>query len=598
MNKLLSLRLNLNNSFLMKSRFYLNLILLIAIIVSVFKVVGQPTSSVILERKILINANYIHLPLMYRDDARRKDVQKFTIEDKGEVLRFIHLEFAGKDQQPDFIYSYDVREFLGREITIRFKSIDTDALNRLILSNEEIIDTSAYSGLNRPRFHFSPRLGWMNDINGTYYYDGLYHLFYQFNPTTTARSAGFDMHWGHSVSKDLIHWEEWPVALFPDKHGQCFSGTAILVNQHIPGVNENVELPSPVIFFTATGHGQHMATTNDGGRTWQRYANNPVVPVAVNNSRDPKVFWDEKSNHYVMLLYVPTTSNKPEGFTIYRSKNLTKWEEVSHIPYWFECPEFIPMKSAVTGENLMLLYGCYRAPENLKEKFNSNSAYQLGHFDGTKFTAVTKPRHAHLGDNFYGAITFSNEPSGEHIMMGWARERSRKFPNEPFNQCATVPLRMTLKAINDEDVLCFEPVEQINFLRGKPLIKEKKISVAKANAKLSKLTKECLLDVIIKISSEDLTKFDVNIRDLNFSYNGKDKLLQYGSTIKKIHPDKQVDVRILVDRGIVESFWNGGEAAFSKVSFVEGITSAISLEGDLIIDELIVYPMKSIWKVK
>jgi fructan beta-fructosidase len=546
----------------------------------------------LVERSVLINANFIQLPLMQREDGRKKDVQNFTIEDAGKVLRFMHLEIAGKNQQPDFMYSYDVREFFGRIVTFRFKSFDTDVLKRLELSNKEIINAAAYNGVNRPRFHFSPRIGWMNDINGTYYKDGLYHLFYQANPTTAGRSTGFDMHWGHSVSKDLVHWDEWPIALFPDNTGQVYSGTAVMVNQQIAGINDNQKLPSPVLFFTATGDkGQHLATTKDGGRTWQRYAGNPVLPQG---NRDPKVFWYEPAKQYIMILYVDATSTEASGYSIFRSTNLTKWEKVSHLPNWYECPEIIPIKSAVTGEQLMLLYGCYRSPKDATEQINSNSAYQLGRFDGTTFTPISTIRNAHLGDNFYGALTFINEPKGQPIMMAWAR--GKNIPKETFNQSATLPLLLKLKTINGEDVLCFEPIKEINSLREKPLISLKNVSVSEANAVLTVLSKELHLDVVLSFRPAASNYLNVNIRNVNFRYNNADKTLKCVTKITTLHPDKKIDARFLIDRSIVESFWNGGEAAFSMGSLVNEGSSAIAMEGDVMIDELIIYPMQSIWE--
>jgi fructan beta-fructosidase len=229
-------------------------------------------------RTVRITGDFLQLPLMQRATGdRKKDrevFEKLSIEADGKVLRYMNIDLPQDGKQPDFWYSADLREFKGREVTLRIKSHDATALERLEFSDKEIIDPHAYDGPYRPRFHFSPRLGWMNDINGSYYQNGLYHLFYQFNPASTGAGAGFDMHWGHSVSKDLVDWEEWPVALFPDASGQCWSGTTVMQQHPIPGVNEDVKLPAPAMFFTAAKepHSQHLATTPDRGRTWKRFA--------------------------------------------------------------------------------------------------------------------------------------------------------------------------------------------------------------------------------------------------------------------------------------------------------------------------------------
>ncbi|MES2570779.1 MAG: glycoside hydrolase family 32 protein [Verrucomicrobiota bacterium] len=546
-------------------------------------------------RKLRVEADFLQLPQMRRTGNHRREIERFTIEDGGKVLRVMHLKFPAKDQQPDFLYSVDMREFRGREVTLRSRSTDAGVLDRLELNGKEVIDPKAYAGPNRPRFHFSPRIGWMNDVNGSYYQDGLYHLFYQANPTTAASSTGFDMHWGHSVSKDLVHWEEWPIALFPTGVGQCYSGTALLIDRALPGVNEKAPLPTPALFFSGTTpFSQHLATSADGGRTWQRHGGNPVVPNIGGGDRDPKVIWHAASQHYVMFLYVDH-----KGYVILRSKNLTQWEQVGALANWFECPEFIPMKSPVTGEDLWMLYGCYRSPKDAKEPFVSDSAYQLGRFDGKTFTPVSKLRSAHQGPNFYAALTFVNEPKGRPVMMGWARDTT--FPNEPFNQCASLPLLLTLKAFNNEATLCFEPAEELNSLRGKPLLKLNGITIAEAQSQLQLLAKDASLDVTVRLRTTQTAPIHVSIRETGFVLEpttGKLSLTKAGKPVSntQVHYQETVMARFLIDRGIIESFWNGGEAAYSIASLHTASGPAFDLSGDAIIEELVVYPMADIWK--
>lgn len=542
-------------------------------------------------RDLSITSNFLQLPLVYREDGQKPGLEKLSIEANGKLLRYMHVEFPKPGQKPDFWYSADLREFKGRTVTLRYKSYDAEVLKRLTLSDKEIRDPKAYDTTYRPRFHFSPRLGWMNDINGSYYQDGLYHVFYQFNPVTTSRGAGFDMHWGHSVSKDLVHWEEWPVALFPDASGQCYSGTTVMQQHPIPGLNEGVKLPAPAMFFAATDpFSQHIATTPDGGRTWKRFAGNPVVPNMGDGDRDPKVIWHEASKHYVMVLYV----GGPDTYRILRSKDLIHWEQTSVLPNWFECPEFIPVKSAVTGEELMLLYGGYHSPRDAKDAVNSNSCYQLGRFDGKTFTPVTNVRNAHLGPNFYAALIFMNEPKGRSIMMGWAQ--GTRFPGENFNQCASVPVQMQLKAINGEDKLCFEPTEELNALRGQPLVKLTNTTVAEASAKLKSLAKDAPLDVVLRFRPAAQSSVNINIRSIAFAYDPATKTLKRDGQSTTLHPGTAVSARFLMDRGIVECFWNGGEAAYTISSLHTDNGPAFAIEGDAIIEELVVYPVSNIWR--
>ncbi len=552
-------------------------------------------------RRLKIDGNFLQLPLKRRTEGKQAGVERFTIEEGGKVRRFIHLEIVAKDEKPDFMYSYDVREFRGREVTFRFKSDDADVLHRLELSDREIIDPQAYAGAHRPRFHFSPRIGWMNDINGPYWQDGLYHLFYQANPTVMGHSSGFDMHWGHSISRDLVHWEEWPLALFPGEGGNCFSGSAVLLSQRIPGVNDDAPLPTPALFFTAaaTPRGQHLATSADGGRTWRRFPGNPALPQL---NRDPKVFWHEPSGHYVILIYMNPDGDQPEGYTIYRSRDLTRWEKTGHIPGWNECPEFLPMKSAVTGKEVWLLYGCWReSPEKKPREAAYPSAYQFGEFDGKTFKPFSKVRPAHLGPQFYGALTFQNEPKGRPVMMGWAR--GTRFPGESFSQCASVPLMMQPRAVNGEDVLCFEPVEELDALRGEPLLRLNNVTPAVARDKLAALAKDASLDVVLRFRPRADGSVSITIRACEFRFQpstGRLALTQEAKPLPDavIHPEKEVTARFLIDRGIVESFWNHGEAAYSMRSLSTDDGPAFSVDGEAKIEELVVYPVADIWAKK
>lgn len=543
-------------------------------------------------RVLLVDADFLQLPLMAREDARDPGIGLLTVEVDGRVERAVHVEFPPAGRKPDYTYSYDLRAFRGREVVLCYPAADPGVLQRLEMSDEEIIDPNAYDGPLRPRFHFSPRMGWMNDVNGSYYQDGLYHLFYQANPTTAAPSTGYDMHWGHSVSRDLLHWEEWPVALYPDADGQCYSGTACMIRQPVAGLTEGLELPAPALFFAATDpFSQHLATSADRGRTWQRFPGNPVVPNIGEKDRDPKVIWHEASQHYVMVLFV----GGPDSYRILRSKDLVSWEQVSVLPNWYECPEFFPLKSPTTGEELWVLYGCYRNSDEANGPvFQSTSCYQLGRFDGVTFTPVSPLRHAHHGPNFYGALVFANQPEGRAILMGWARYS--RFPGEPFNQCATIPLELSLKAIKGEDILCFEPVHEIDALRGKPLLEWRNGTAAELACGLERLDPKTPVDVALRFKPLGSTPVTLQVRSWQLRYDPATRSLNQGDQSIALHPDGAIEVRLLIDTSLVECFWNRGEAAFAVSSLSTDDGPALAVKGEASIEELVVYPMADIWK--
>jgi sucrose-6-phosphate hydrolase SacC (GH32 family) len=240
----------------------------------------------------------------------------------------------------------------------------------------------------------------------------------------------------------------------------------------------------------------------------------------------------------------------------------------------------------------MLLYGCYRSPKGDPEPFHSNSCYQLGRFDGKVFTPVTKLRHAHQGPNFYASLIFMNEPKGRPIMMGWARDS--RFPGEHFNQCASLPLHLQIKAINGQDTLCFEPAGEVNVLRGEPLLKLANVSTAEANRTLQSLAKETAYDIVLRVrpaAAQGTLK--ASIRNINFDYDAATRTLKRGKDATTIHPGESLDARFILDRGLVESFWNGGEAAYAIGSLHTDEGPAFALEGDVMIEALTVYPMNS-----
>jgi fructan beta-fructosidase len=511
-----------------------------------------------LTRVLKIERPYLMLPVMGREDRDRKGLEKLTLERGGSVLRFQHVDLATRAETPDLLYAYDVREFMGQEVTLRYRSSEMDALEKLQLSDTRPSDNAGYDGQHRPQFHFSPRHGWMNDINGTYFHDGLYHLFYQFNPTNRGSGAGFDMHWGHSVSSDLLHWKEMPIALFPDHAGNCFSGTAI--------VNHAGE---PHLFFAATSpFSQHIATTQDAGSSWQRHAANPIIGNIGQGDRDPKVVWHEASQHYCMVLYV----GGPDTYRFFRSKDLIQWEPTSQLDHWFECPEFFRVKSAVTGEDLWLLYGCYRT-----ETMKSNSCYQLGRFDGHTFSAIGPIKDAHFGPHFYGALTFMHAPNGRQVMMGWTRGTPLP-PGEKFNQAASVPLELKLKNIAGTDTLCIQPAAELETLRDRPL-------------DLNSLVKDQVCDVTLQLPTDKT--FTLRIRGIEFTYDAQTKRLHHGKASRELHPGASMSLRVLIDRYVIETFWNNGEAATCTGSLHTDPGPAFRM--DAVPSKFEGWTMKSIW---
>jgi fructan beta-fructosidase len=269
-------------------------------------------------------------------------------------------------------------------------SLDTKAVKQNAVS-QSLWDESEYQEQYRPQIHFSPLKHWMNDPNGMVYYQGEYHLFYQYHPESTVWGP---MHWGHAVSKDLVNWEELPIALFPDEFGTIFSGSAVIDWKNTSGLG-SLENPPMVAIFTyhdaeaeKTGaidfQTQGLAYSLDKGRTWKKYANNPVMlNPGKRDFRDPKVSWNSKANKWIMVL----AEGQEIGF--YSSENLLNWKLESHFGQgWgnhsgvWECPDLISLPVDGSGKRKDVLIVSIGAggPNG-----GSATQYFIGDFDGQEY---------------------------------------------------------------------------------------------------------------------------------------------------------------------------------------------------------------------
>ena len=249
-----------------------------------------------------------------------------------------------------------------------------------------------YQEAHRPQFHFTPEANWMNDPNGMVYYDGEYHLFYQYYPDSTVWGP---MHWGHAVSTDLTHWEHLPIGLYPDSLGYIFSGSAVVDWDNTSGLGKNGQPPMIAIFTHHDPIGekegridfqyQSIAYSNDKGRTWTKYEGNPVVSnPGIRDFRDPKVIWDAASEQWIMVFAAW------DHVKFYGSKNLIDWQHLSdfgkewgtHAGVW-ECPDLFPMQVEGTNEQKWVLLVSINPGA-----FNGGSGtqYFVGHFDGQGFS--------------------------------------------------------------------------------------------------------------------------------------------------------------------------------------------------------------------
>jgi fructan beta-fructosidase len=295
-----------------------------------------------------VDRPYLMMPV-----CQTAPLQELALEIDGTCVLEFTLQLALTDID-GFVPIYDLTSYLGGTLSLRYHTFSSDAdapdlqlVDGISSARALRASAGAADGAHHPGFHISPSIGFLNDPNGLLYADGVYHLFHQY-AVLNMRSS----HWAHWVSTDLVHWEERPIALFPDALGSMHSGSAVVDHGNTAGFGRPGTTESPIvaIFTGSRGMGgtrkiqvQGLAYSLDSGRTFRKYGGNPVIGLersrimTTDNNRDPKVFWYEPASHWVMVLY------ERKGLSIFTSADLKNWEFQSHEEGFHECPELFEL---------------------------------------------------------------------------------------------------------------------------------------------------------------------------------------------------------------------------------------------------------------
>jgi fructan beta-fructosidase len=458
-------------------------------------------------------------------------------------------------------------------------------------------DKKYYNELYRPQFHFTPEKNWHNDPNGLVYYDGEYHMFYQYNPK--GNEWGY-MHWGHAISTDLVHWEHQPIALYPDENSEdkeyctAFSGSAIVDKSNKLGKQQGEE-KTLVAFYTSQHCGQRIAYSTDKGRTWIKYEGNPVIPHdSTDDARDPKVVWHESSQKYVMVLYRKTSEDdKSKGISFYTSGNLVDWDYKSHVYGFYECPDLIPMQ--VTNR-----------PEETKwVLFDGDGSYLIGNFDGETFTPETAKMPGDFGKNYYATQTWSNIPEedGRIIQIAWMR--GGNFPDMPFNGQMTFPAELELTKFNFGYKVTRKPVAEVELLHDKHYSWRNKNLIPGINQNIVKSVKGDCLHIKGEFDLKSCSNFGFYFRNnkkktgtelLYDVKRGTLSILGISAPVPLIN--NKIILEILIDRASIEVYVNNGQTVISNCftpdEGAENMT-LFSSGGEVIVEKLDIYKLKSAW---
>ena len=322
---------------------------------------------------------------------------------------------------------------------------------------KDIKATNVFDSKNREKFrsiyHHTPVYGWMNDPNGMFYKDGVWHLYYQYNPYG---SQWENMTWAHSTSTDLIHWKNHGEVIQPDALGTIFSGSSVVDKENTAGFGKD----AVVAFYTSAGAAQtqSIAYSTDNGETFKKYVNNPILTSDVPDFRDPNVFWNEDVKQWNLILAAGQQMN------IYSSKNLKDWKYESsfgegygnHEGVW-ECPDLLKM-----GDKWVLI--CNINPGG--PFGGSATQYFVGSFDGHKFTCESKPevtKWMDYGKDHYATVSFSNAPDGRIVVLPWMSnwQYANQVPTQQFRSANGLPRDLGLYSYNGEDYVSVKPSPEV-----------------------------------------------------------------------------------------------------------------------------------------
>ena len=433
----------------------------------------------------------------------------------------------------------------------------------------------------RPLCHHTPRRGWMNDPNGMFYQDGTWHLFYQYNPYG---SMWGNMHWGHSTSRDLVHWSDEGIALAPDAWGTMFSGSCVVDTEGTAGFGRGAVIamytssrPTP---FGGDVQAQCLAFSTDGGKTFTKYEGNPVLTAEDKDFRDPNMFWNEDIKAWNLILAVG------QEMRIYSSPNLRDWKEESrfgqgygnHDGVW-ECPDLFKLKSEGAKSEQWVLV-CNINPGG--PFGGSATQYFVGDFDGHKFTCHSAPqvtKWMDYGKDHYATVSFWGAPEGRRTVIAWMSnwQYANEVPTRQFRSGNSIARDLGLFRDGGEWYVSVKPAPEMTAARGK---------------KVSRLTEACELVVDLK-GSATVTLSNAKGEQVVMTYDEKartfamDRTQSGNVSFSEAFPCTTVapthrrikQLRIFIDRCSVEAFDADGKMAMTNLVFPTEAYTDVKVKG-------------------
>ncbi len=525
------------------------------------------------------------LLLPVQDDAPEGKVN-IVVNNEGQLAQSMNIRLAR--ERVDSYVPLDLSAYVNQKVSIDIAGMPSSSLCWKELKMSDSFDMTNKE-MFRPVYHHTPVYGWMNDPNGMFYKDGVYHLYFQYNPYG---SVWGNMHWGHSTSTDLMHWNFEGCAIVPDAWGAIFSGSCVVDHNNTAGFGKG----AVVAFYTsakATPWGdvqsQSMAYSLDNGKTFTKYEGNPILTSSEKDFRDPKVFWYAPGKHWVMMLAVG------QHMEIYSSVNLKEWKKESefgamqgaHGGVW-ECPDLVEIPVEGTREKKWVLI-CNLNPGG---PFGGSAAqYFVGSFDGKKFVneSPTQTKWMDWGKDNYATVTWNNAPDGRCIALGWMSnwQYANNVPTRQYRSANTLARDLTLYREGQELYLKSTPSSEVKKARGKKVsipsfkVSEKhemvnlfednqgayEVEILIQNAGASKIAFCLLNDKGEKVSMY----YDLNRKQfvMDRSESGTvDFSKDFPAvTVAPANVDKELTLRLFVDRSSIEAFGEDGKFVMTNLVF-------------------------------
>ena len=519
------------------------------------KILGERHAMIKLEQ----GKKYLLLPVEEKEEHAHIRVVR-----NNQLVKTINCRLAVNNV--DYFVPYEIGEGELFDITFNGNMRSTSAINDFTcwkrMTYSDTFDTKNVEK-HRPLYHHTPQYGWMNDPNGMFYKDGVWHLCYQFNPYG---SQWENLSWGHSTSTDLINWKAEPTALEPDALGMMFSGCCVVDKNNTAGFGKD----AIVALYTTAGarQTQSLAYSTDGGKTFTKYADNPIITSNVPDFRDPHVFWNAEAGFWNMILAAG------QQMSIYSSKDLKEWKHESdfgaeygnHVGVW-ECPDLMKMNVKGTNKDKWMLI-CNINPGG--PFGGSATQYFIGQFDGHKFTCEDEPSETKwmdYGKDHYATITFDNAPEGRHVGIAWMSnwQYANQVPTKQYRSANSIVRDFGLFEYKGETYCSITPAKEMLAARGarvsQPTEACEIVVTVKGDAQI--ILRNAKGERVVMTYDDEEETFDMDRRRSgNISFSDAFPVATSSPTYGKVR-----QLRIFVDRCSVEAFDGDGKMCMTNLVF-------------------------------